>query len=62
MDLSTLMTYRMDLADEEDEKDMDWDMTATAAATVVVRGCGSRWSPDVLISVCIQGGGRGWET
>jgi hypothetical protein len=29
-------TYQMDLADEEDDNDMDWDVTVTAAATIVV--------------------------
>jgi hypothetical protein len=36
MDPDALTTYQMDLADEEDDNDMDWDVTATAAATIVV--------------------------
>ncbi|KAJ7904728.1 hypothetical protein B0H14DRAFT_3122675 [Mycena olivaceomarginata] len=36
MDLDVLTTYRLDLADEGDDNNMDWDMTATAAATIVV--------------------------
>jgi hypothetical protein len=47
----------MDLADEEDNNDMDWDMTATAATTIVVGGCGSSRC-NVLAGV--QGGRRGW--
>jgi hypothetical protein len=36
MDLGVLMTYQMDLPDEEDDNNMDWTVTATAAATIVV--------------------------
>jgi hypothetical protein len=36
MDLDALTTYRLDFADEGDDNNMDWDMTATAAATIVV--------------------------
>ncbi|KAJ7844538.1 central domain of glycogen debranching enzyme-domain-containing protein [Mycena olivaceomarginata] len=38
MDLDALTTYRLDLADEGDDNNMDWDMTATAAATIVLIG------------------------
>ncbi|KAJ7804906.1 hypothetical protein B0H14DRAFT_2611919 [Mycena olivaceomarginata] len=42
MDLDALTTYRMDLADEEDDNDIDWDVTATAATTIVVRAVVAR--------------------
>jgi hypothetical protein len=42
MDPDALTTYQMDLADEEDDNDMDWDVTATAAATIVVEAVVAR--------------------
>ncbi|KAF8216983.1 hypothetical protein K438DRAFT_1925934 [Mycena galopus ATCC 62051] len=36
-DMDTSNTYQMDLADEEDNNDMDWDVTVTTAATILHR-------------------------
>ncbi|KAJ7842827.1 hypothetical protein B0H14DRAFT_3456569 [Mycena olivaceomarginata] len=48
MDLGVLMTYRMDLPDEEDDNNMDWTVTATAAATIVVGAVVARqWRSSV---------------
>jgi hypothetical protein len=31
-----VLTHQMDLADEEEEDEMDWELTATAVAAIVV--------------------------